>query len=95
MRVNTIKFEIRDFNTGMAENFLIADTPENQEKVFTFLFPKTDGVRKSIRDIHFDRMFDFQFENEMSMPIQFIEMSTWLMMLSQFGEQMAAVAETE
>ena len=73
MLVSTITFEIRNFNDGSFSEYLIANTPENQEKVFSHRFT---------RCIKFTETFSFQFEREMSMPIEFIEMGTWATMIA-------------
>lgn len=59
MLISTIQFEIPESGT-----FLIENTIENQEKVFSHRFT---------RQIHFIKTFDFQFEREMRMPVEFIE----------------------
>lgn len=70
--VNTISFEIADFTNGTAEQFLIANTPENVEKVLGHRFT---------RDIKFAKTFDFQFEKEESVPFDFINPLIWTVMV--------------
>lgn len=82
MLVSTITFEIRNFNDGSFSEYLIANTPENQEKVFSHRFT---------RCIKFTETFSFQFEREMSMPVEFIEMSTWVRMFETYPATMKAM----
>lgn len=82
MLINTIAFEIRNFNDGSFSEHLIENTLENQEKVFAHRFT---------RCIKFTQTFSFQFEREMSMPIEFIEMDTWVRMFEMYPATMKSL----
>lgn len=82
MLISTISFEIRDFSTGEFEQFLVLNTIENQEMVFTHRFT---------RQIKIADMFEFQFNREMHMPIEFIDPR----ILCGIANSLAPVAELE
>ena len=86
MLINTISFEITYFRACTTESFLIENTLENQEKVFSHRYT---------RNIHFTQTFSFQFEKDMNMPVEFIEMNTWVAMVTANPDVFAAVADLE
>jgi hypothetical protein len=59
MLIEVITFEIRNFNTGTAEEFCIVDTELNYSMVASH--PKTRGIS-------FKSMFDFEFTHKQSVP---------------------------
>lgn len=65
MQISTISFEIHNYNTQTFGEFLVENTIQNQEMIFSHRYT---------RNIQFGKTFDFQFEKEMSMPIEFIDM---------------------
>lgn len=83
MLTNVITFDIHDFTNHITESFVIENTLENQEKVFTHSFT---------RNIKFAEMFSFQYTKEMRMPIEFIKMDTWVRLLNSDSELAASVA---
>lgn len=84
MLIPVIKFEIHNFTTNISEQFIVSNTPENQELVFT---------HRNTRNITFDRMFDLQFETEMNMPLEFISMATWMQLSSFLANDNSPEAE--
>lgn len=72
MLISTITFEIHNFNTNISEIFMVENTIENQEKIFT---------HKYTRNIKFTKTFDFQFEKDVRIPVEFIEMDIWMRLL--------------
>jgi hypothetical protein len=86
MFINVIKFDITDFKACTSESFVVENTIANQEMILTHRYT---------RHIVFDRMFDFQFENEMRMPIEFVTDETWMLLVSSDPELFAAVADSE
>lgn len=82
--IAAIRFDIHDFQNNTTEEFLIENTIENQEKVL--------GHRKT-RNIRFEKVFSFQFDKEMAMPLEFINNSTWVAMVNANPELFAAVAD--
>jgi hypothetical protein len=86
MQVNVITFDIHDFKNHITESFVIENTPENQEMVFTHSFT---------RNIKFAQMFSFQYDKEMRMPVEFVYPDTWMYLLNVNPELAdLAVAET-
>jgi hypothetical protein len=73
MLISTIEFAITDFNTGISTEFLIEDTIENEDKVMAHPFT---------RCINYTKTFDFEFAKKETMPLEFIEMDTWLRLLN-------------
>jgi len=59
MLIETIKFEIRDYTTGAAEQFVVENTATNYELIAT---------QRNTRDIHFEQMFSFDFERKQNVP---------------------------
>lgn len=86
MLVNTIHFEIHNFQTSVSEKFVVIDSIENQEMILAHHYT---------RNIQFVQMFNFQFEKEMSIPTEMISMDTWMLMLNVNPELIAPVAELE
>lgn len=74
MRIHTIEFDIHNFETNVSEHFIIEDTDENYEFVMSHRYT---------RDIHFSKMFDFQFEKDECLPIELISLETWVRMLDK------------
>lgn len=64
MLIPTISFDITDFKTGVSEHYLVNASENNWEKIAAHHFT---------RNIEFGRTFDFQFENEMRMPVEMID----------------------
>jgi hypothetical protein len=85
MLIETITFEIQNFKNNTSESFMVADTIENQEMVLSHRFTRL---------IKFAKVFDFQFEKEMNIPIEMITADTWLRLLNTQPELFAAVAES-
>jgi len=79
MLIKTISFDIHDFNANTTESFLILDTIENQEFVFTHRYT---------RNIQFGKTFDIQLENDMRMPVEMISDSVWLALLPEMEKEM-------
>lgn len=73
MLVPTISFEIHDFKNNVSEQFLVENTDENWEKIL--------GHRYT-RNIQITKTFAFQFEKEERAPVEFIEMATWMRLLT-------------
>jgi hypothetical protein len=67
--VKVIKFEIADFQNGTIAEFVVENNAENWEKIA--------GSRYT-RGIQFDKMLDFQFEKEETVPAGFISPEIWL-----------------
>lgn len=83
MLIPTISFEIHNFTTNTSEQYTVADTIENQELIF---------AHRYTRNIQFTKVFSFQFENEMAMPIEMISEDTWLRLATTNPELFAGVA---
>ena len=64
MLIETIKFEIRNFQNGTAETFIIANTPGVYEMV---------ASHRKTRDIEFKDMFDFEFVSKRTKAPKFIQ----------------------
>lgn len=77
MLIPVIKFEIHDFANNFQKEFVIANTPENQEKVF---------AHHHTRDIHFESEIDFVFEKKTEMPAEFINWQIWAAIVSENPE---------
>lgn len=73
MLIPTITFEIHNFETHISEEFLVENTDENWEKIL--------GHRYT-RNIQITKTFEFQFEKDERMPVEFIEMATWMRLLT-------------
>lgn len=73
MLIKTISFEIHDFTNHISEKFLILNTEDNQERVFTHRFT---------RNIKFTETFAFQFEKDMAIPVEMIDITTWMQVLN-------------
>jgi hypothetical protein len=71
---SVITFEIHNFTTHISEEFVIENTLDNQEMVFS---------HRNTRNIKFSQMFSFQYEKEMNMPLEFVSMDTWIRMLNE------------
>ncbi|MFY3741619.1 MAG: hypothetical protein HMLIMOIP_002077 [Candidatus Nitrosomirales archaeon] len=84
MLIDTISFEIHDFTNHISEQFLVLNTEENYERVLSHRYT---------RNIKLGKTFSFQFEKEMSIPAEFIEMETWLRLINSDPELFAGVAE--
>lgn len=63
MLIPTITFEIRNNEKGIVDEFVVENTIENQEKVFTHRFT---------RNIEFGQLFDFEFEKKQRIPSYFL-----------------------
>jgi hypothetical protein len=63
MLIEAITFEIRDFKNGIQEEFVVENTIENQEKVFS---------HRLTRDIKFTKFLDFDFGRKMRIPSDFL-----------------------
>jgi hypothetical protein len=93
MLIETIEFQIHDFSNNTTEEFLVENTIENQEMVFSHKFT---------RQIKFTKTFAFQFEKEMRIPAEMISMDTWMRLfdyaplsfIAAVEEQNEAVAES-
>lgn len=83
---NVMTFDIHDFKTNITESYVVLNTEDNQEKVLTHRFT---------RNIQFSQMFSFQFDKEMRMPIEFIEMDTWMRIVTLNPDMLAPVADLE
>lgn len=59
MLVSTINFEIHNFTTHTSETFMVENTVENQEMIFTHSYT---------RNIKFMDMFDFEFARKNVIP---------------------------
>lgn len=86
MLIETITFDIHDFKSNITESFIVENTIANQEMILTHRYT---------RNIKFDRMFDFQFESEMRMPIEFVTDETWMRLINSNPELFASVAAFE
>jgi hypothetical protein len=70
--LHVIRFDIHNYADNATEEFIIENTIENEELVFTHRYT---------RNIRFDKMLDFQFEKEMRTPVEFIDARVWLALL--------------
>lgn len=84
MLIETIAFEIRNFENGEFAEYLVENTIANQDAIFAHRFT---------RNIRIAKTFAFQFEKEMAMPIEMISMDTWVRMINADPELFAYVAE--
>lgn len=63
MLIETITFEIHNAKEGIHEEFVVENTIEMQEKIFTHHFT---------RAIHFTKMFDFEYIKNQRIPSDFL-----------------------
>lgn len=84
MLIETITFDIQNFDNSTAESFVVENTEINYEMICAHSFT---------RQIKFTKMFAFQYAKEMRMPLEFIEMKTWVAMVSAYPELVATVAD--
>lgn len=75
--IKTIEFEIHDFTNHVSEEFLIEFTEENYAAVLAHRFT---------RQIRIAKAFDFQFEKDMRMPVEFIDYRVWLALLPEIED---------
>ena len=75
MLIPVIKFEIHNFAEQIFGEYMVSDTLENQEMIFSHRYT---------RNITFDRVFSFQFEKEMAIPAEMISMDTWVRMWEKY-----------
>jgi hypothetical protein len=86
MLVSVISFEIPNRAMGTVDEFVIENTIENQEKVFSNRFT---------RAIKFFKMFDFELVKKMKMPASFIDPRILIALLSNAikkGKQFVQIA---
>lgn len=83
MLIPVIKFEIHNYKDQIFGEFMVQDSVENQEMIFSHRYT---------RNITFEKVFSFQFEKEMAIPAEMISMDTWVRMLNANPEEMLAIA---
>jgi len=73
MLIETIQFEIHNFLNNTSDEYTIENTIENQEMVLGHRFT---------RQIHFVKMYDFQYEKEMRLPVEFLSPAVFITMFA-------------
>ncbi len=86
MQTPVIKFEKGDYSTGAFQEFIVDNTPENWNLILSDRFS---------RNIRAEHMFDFQYEKEMSIPVEYIDMRIWATLTTLLfdSNQQAAIVD--
>jgi hypothetical protein len=73
MLTSVITFDVHNFTNGSEESFVVEHTMDNEEIVFTQMFPRDNGMMKSVRNIRFDQMFSFDYAHKFHAPTFLLE----------------------
>lgn len=68
MLIETITFDIHDFTNHTDESYLVENTLNNQEWIFT---------SRKTRNVQFTQTFDFQFASVNRMPVEMAATVAW------------------